>query len=525
MLGFTTLLLVGATVAGLVVQRTVLLRQLETDVAARLDQERAELSRLADGIDPATGEPFGRDVIAIFDTFLARNVPDRDEAFLTIVDGAAHRSTSDLAEIEEIDERIEGWSNLTEGERGTISTAAGPVRYIAVPLAADGDSQGVFVAANFIDAQRRSIDDHLRVQALVVAVVVTLAIGIAWITAGRLLRPLRSVTATARTITETGLDRRIEVETDDEVAELAATFNQMLDRLEAAFAAQRTFIDDAGHELRTPITVIMGQLEVMGDDPDDRERTLAVVDDELQRMSRMVEDLLLLAKAEQPDFVQTEPVELSDFTTEILVKARTLGDRAWRLDECAAGIVHLDPQRLTQAMLNLARNAVEHTDADTEVAIGSQRLPGQVRLWVRDQGPGIDPEDQQRIFDRFARGRFARRSSDGAGLGLAIVTAVAEGHGGVVRLESRPGDGARFELRLPVDPVTPDELTDHPDLGDTGEVRRLGEDGPGASHDLGDTGAESRDPTAELDRHDHLDPTVEAPPALDPTTETDLRRT
>jgi two-component system OmpR family sensor kinase len=456
-LGFATLLLVGATGLGLVAQRTVLYRNLDADVAARLDQERAELSRLADGIDPATGEPFGTDVAAIFDTYLARNVADRDEAFLTIVDGKVYRSTAAPASVNDVDGLIEGWAALEEGERGSFESDAGLVRYVAVPLASDGTTHGVFVAAMFIEPDRKAIDDHLRVQALVVAVVVALAIGVAWVTASRLLRPLRAVTAAARTITETGLDRRIDVDSDDEVGELAVTFNQMLDRLQAAFAAQRTFIDDAGHELRTPITVIMGQLELMGDDPGDRARTLAVVDDELQRMSRMVDDLLLLAKAEQPDFVEREPVELSDFTTELLVKARTLGDRGWRLDECAVGMVDLDPQRLTQAMLNLARNAVEHTDPGTEVAIGSARLPGEVRLWVRDAGAGVAVEDEERIFGRFSRGGAARRRSDGAGLGLAIVTAVAEAHEGRVVLDNRPGEGARFELRLPVLLPEPDE--------------------------------------------------------------------
>lgn len=484
-LGFAALLLVGATGIGLVAQRTVLYRNLDVEVADRLDQERAELHRLADGIDPATGEPFGTDVRAIFDTFLARNVPDRDEAFLTIVDGEVYRSTTAPVSVDTVDGLIDGWAALEEGERGSIDTDAGPVRYVAVPLASNGETHGVFVAAMFIEPERQSIDDHLRVQALVVAIVVAVAIGVAWVTASRLLRPLRAVTDAARTITETGLDRRIEVDSDDEVGELAVTFNQMLDRLEAAFAAQRTFIDDAGHELRTPITVIMGQLELMGDDPDDRARTLAVVDDELQRMSRMVEDLLLLAKAEQPDFVEREPVELSDLTAELLVKSRTLGDRSWHLDETAVGTVDLDAHRVTQAVLNLARNAVEHTDVGTEVAIGSRLVPGELRLWVRDEGAGVAVDDEERIFGRFARGTSARRRSDGAGLGLAIVTAVAEAHGGRVVLDNRPGEGARFELRLPVSTLDPDLDDD------------LATDAPGA-----------HDPTPA----DHLDRNDPAPP-------------
>jgi signal transduction histidine kinase len=140
------------------------------------------------------------------------------------------------------------------------------------------------------------------------------------------------------------------------------------------------------------------------------------------------------------------------------MKARSLGDRKWRVDETADAIVELDPQRLTQAMLNLARNAVEHTGPGTSVTIGSRVTDGRVQLWVRDDGPGIAPTDHERIFERFARGRHSRRRSDGAGLGLAIVAAVAEGHGGHVVLESEPGEGATFTLDLPMArPVDADE--------------------------------------------------------------------
>lgn len=449
MLGFAAVLLVGAAVGGLAVQRAVLLRRHDVAVNEMLEQERAELERLATGRDPATGEPFAGDVRSIFEVFLARNVPASGEAFITFVDGRPHSRTPAPLQLDRSPVLVERWAGLERGQRGEISTEAGPVKYLAVPLASGGETRGVFVAVNFLQAERDAIDADLRVQAMVVAAAVALATAIAWFTAGRLLRPLHSVTDAARTITESDLSRRIPVETDDEVGDLAQTFNQMLDRLEAAFAGQRAFIDDAGHELRTPITVIMGQLELMGDDPDDRRRTLAVVNDELGRMARIVEDLLVLAKSEQPDFVRTEPVELSDFTTEVFVKARLLGDRDWRFDGSAVGLVDADPQRLTQALLNLARNAVEHTTDGTTVGIGSERRGDEVVFWVRDQGPGIPAVDQERIFERFARGVGARRRSEGAGLGLAIVRAVAAGHGGRAVVHSKPDEGARFEVVLP----------------------------------------------------------------------------
>lgn len=453
-LGFSAALLVAASAVGVVVQRAVLLQRLDREVAASLEQERAEIERLAAGRNPATGQPFAGDVRAIFDTFLRRNVPGEGEVYITFVDGAPYASSAPPEDVRlDRDPGLaERWASLGTGEAGTIETEAGPVEYLAVPLRSRNQTAGVFVVANFLRGEREEIDDSIRAEAAVSAGVLLVTIGAAWVIAGRLLRPVRQLTETARAITDTDLTARIPVEGDDEVAELARTFNQMLDRLAAAFAAQRAFVDDAGHELRTPITVVRGHLELMGDDPEDRRDTVALVTDELDRMARIVDDLLVLAKSEQPDFLQPRPVELGDFTTELLAKARALGDRAWRLDRTAAGTFRADPQRLTQAVLNLARNAVEHTGPGAEIALGSSRHDGAVRLWVRDAGPGVAPEDRERIFERFARGRGGPRRSEGAGLGLSIVRAIAGAHQGRVELDTRPGEGATFTLVLPGPP-------------------------------------------------------------------------
>jgi signal transduction histidine kinase len=282
--------------------------------------------------------------------------------------------------------------------------------------------------------------------------ILVVATAAAWFVAGRLLRPVRQLTEAAEAISDTDIDRRIPVVGHDEIARLTHRFNEMLDRLSSAFAIQRAFVDDAGHELRTPITVVRGHLELMGSDPKDRAETVSLVTDELDRMSRIVEDLLVLATAEQPDFLVPDVVEVADLTTEIVVKARALGDREWHLDSCATGEIEADRQRLTQAMLNLARNAHEHTPLDAEVGIGSDWADGAIRFWVRDRGPGVSPEDRERIFERFARGGSGRGRSEGAGLGLAIVRSIAEAHGGRVALSSRPGDGATFTIVLPVRP-------------------------------------------------------------------------
>jgi len=247
------------------------------------------------------------------------------------------------------------------------------------------------------------------------------------------------------------------VEGDDELAELGRTFNAMLDRLQAAFDAQKDFVSDAGHELRTPITIIRGHLELLGDDPGERRETVELVCDELDRMSRFVDDLLLLAQAEQADFIQLGEVDLDALTEELLAKAGALAPREWHLQANGIGRLQADRQRLTQALMQLAQNAVQHTQEGDRIALGSALQDGHARLWVADTGPGVPVAERERIFDRFARGSGARRSQ-GAGLGLAIVRAIAEAHGGRVDLQStRPDAGATFIVTIPTHAPTAQE--------------------------------------------------------------------
>ena len=180
-----------------------------------------------------------------------------------------------------------------------------------------------------------------------------LAAGGAWVVAGRILRPVRDVAVTAQGITETDLSRRISVDgrPADELTDLALSVNAMLDRRESGVAGQRRFLDDAGHELRTPITIVRGHLDVLDPgDPADVRETVALVDDELDRMNRIVSDLLLLARAEQPEFVRPQPVDVAALTTVVFDNVRRLGDRDWVLETSARADALLDPQRVTQAL-------------------------------------------------------------------------------------------------------------------------------------------------------------------------------
>ncbi len=446
------LVMTVATLVSVLLVRQVLLAGIDDRIDADLVQESRELQRLAyRGIDPETGEPFGQHVRRIFDTFLARNVPARNEALLTFVNGEPYvRSRNVLPYRLDNDEvLVERWASITETDAGSVETPGGTVRYLAVPILTRGESQGVFVAAVFRDLEVESIGTAMRAAALVGLGAVVIGSVLAFVLARRILRPVQAVEATARTISESDLSRRIEVKGDDEVAHLAETFNDLLERLDRAFATQRAFVDDAGHELRTPITIVRGQLELLSDDPDQRRRAIELATGELDRMSRMVNDLLLLAKAERPDLFDFDLVDVGQLTREVAEKGAMLGKRRWQLDAVAEGGLVGDRQRLSQALIELMKNAVDHTETGDEIGVGSLISDGRARFWVRDTGPGIAAEMREHIFERF--GRAGPRRPEGAGLGLSIAREIAEGHGGGIDVESELGRGSTFSLEVPVD--------------------------------------------------------------------------
>lgn len=449
--------LAAAISAAVLVNRQVLIAGIDTRIDEALVQESDELRRLARGRDPTTGEPFGNRVDRIFQVFLQRNVPTRNETFVTFVRGRPfERSFGEpIYRLDQDPRLVDRWGAVTRTDRGSVSTPAGTVEYLAVPVKTGGSTRGVFVAAIFRDLELADISPAIWGTAGVGLATLLVGSLLAWRVAEGVLRPVRGVTETAEAISTSELTRRIDVEGHDEISRLATTFNEMLDRLEEAFRAQRQFVDDAGHELRTPITIIRGHLEVADVDPDERAKTTALVMDELDRMSRIVNDLLLLAKVKQPDFLELDTVDLSSLTKDLHAKATALGPREWRLEDVGRGLIVADRQRITQAIMQLAQNATEHTTPGAEIALGSAVVDGTASLWVRDTGPGIPPEDQDRIFQRFARTGGGRRGSSGAGLGLAIVRAIAEAHYGRVELESRPGVGAKFAVVIPVDQPPP----------------------------------------------------------------------
>jgi len=273
----------------------------------------------------------------------------------------------------------------------------------------------------------------------------------------RVSRPLRRMAAVAAQVDAGDLHPRIH-DLDSQGGEmrvLAVAFNHMLDRLTEAFAGQRAFVADASHELRTPLTVIGGQLEVLAaqSNPPGEEvrRVERLVRAEIARVSRLVDDLLLLAKAEQTQFLRLQPIDLPVYVKELWDGMSLIADRRFELGPVPAGILRADPDRLAQALRNLLRNAAEHTQPGGTIELGTRECPdGRVQIWVDDDGPGIAPAERDRVFNRFHRADVARaRTAGGTGLGLAIVRAIADAHGGRVWAADSPLGGARVVIELP----------------------------------------------------------------------------
>ena len=282
-----------------------------------------------------------------------------------------------------------------------------------------------------------------------------LAIGV--LLAAGFVRPLRRMARIAARVDAGDLSPRMDYRgARNETRILADAFDHMLDRLEEAFARQRAFISDASHELRTPLTAIRGQLEVLArrEHPDAAEirRVQGLVQAEVDRMTRLTEDLLLLAHTDESRFIRREAIELEPFLRDLVESAQPTADRVFRLDAEVPGILNADRDRLAQALRNLLRNAVEHTQPGGRVELGARAAAGgRVQLWVDDDGPGHPSRPSASASSTASTGptRRARAAPGGTGLGLAIVRAIVDAHGGRVWAAQAPLGGARVAIELP----------------------------------------------------------------------------
>ena len=282
-----------------------------------------------------------------------------------------------------------------------------------------------------------------------------------WLMTNRAMSPLATVTRTASEITRADdLSRRIPVlsKRKDEVGQLINTFNQTLERMEELFLSQRRFVADVGHELRTPLTAIKGNADLM--------RRVGLTDDhaldsmvkEIDRLIRMVGDLLLLAQAESGNLpLDLQVVELDTILLEVCQQAYVLtkDKKQLRIGEIDQVLVKGDQDRLKQVMLNLISNAIKYSGEDGEIEVRLGKRDGAAYLAIQDDGPGISEEDQERIFERFYRAeksrfRFAEDDGKGFGLGLSIAYWIVYNHGGKIEVDSNVGEGSTFTVRLPL---------------------------------------------------------------------------
>jgi two-component system OmpR family sensor kinase len=454
-MGWLLLLMAVVLAAICLVTRNLLRQQAYDHVNNALEQEATEYTKVARSGHNEVTDAQITSVRQLLNEHLALQFPDDDEVIVGWVRDAETNTLllgrDDPVPQDEHDDLVD--QILAEPlASGTLMTSAGQMQWVKVITTGQTPEagEGAYIVGYVVERDLAEVDATIRTLALVSLLGLVFAGGAAWIVAGQILSPVRLVRQAAAVITEQDLTRRIPVDGRDDIAALADQFNSMLDRLEHAFGTQREFLDDASHELRTPITIVRGHLELMDtadSDPAERAEVVRLCTDELDRMSRIVDDLLVLAKAERPDFVRPEPVELAELTSDVDAKVRALGDRDWRLEGIGTGIVLVDSQRVTQAVVQLAQNAVQHTRPGDRILIGSALHGDRVSFWVTDTGPGVSQAEISVIFERFTRGVSGHRS--GAGLGLAIVRAIAEAHRGAVRVMSTPGQGATFGIELP----------------------------------------------------------------------------
>jgi heavy metal sensor kinase len=280
-----------------------------------------------------------------------------------------------------------------------------------------------------------------------------------WLLAGRALRPIDELTRRAQQISAHDLRQRLNLDQDDELGRMAATFDDMIVRLEEAFARQKRFTSDASHELRTPLTVMQAELGLALARPRSAEeyrQTLVSMDEEVNRLSSIVNDLLMLTRIDvDPAGIPHEPVALHELLMGLVGRVRAIAaerDIAVSTDHLEPVTVVGDPTRLRQLFTNLLDNALTYTQPGGRVTLRLERTRDGARISVSDTGIGIAAEDLPRIFERFYRADEARaQNPHGTGLGLAISQSVAQAHRGEITVQSAPGAGTTFTVLLPVD--------------------------------------------------------------------------
>ena len=341
----------------------------------------------------------------------------------------------------------------TRAGLSTVAVAeAGDMRVLTQPIAYRARRVGTLRIADPLTSVERAQTGLRHTFLIVGAVAVALAAAAGIGLASLIASPLRRIARVAAAVDAGELSIRAgPIPARGEVRILSDAFDHMLDRLERSFKRQRDFVSDASHELRTPLSVLRAQVELLARETDERTRQegTATLLRRLDELDRVVGDMLTLASAEAGQLIEPRPIDLRDFFDDLRRDLPLFGERVFQL-EAADGTLEADPDRLTQVLRNLVRNSVTHTGPGDRVSISARASDSHLEISVSDEGPGIPPDQLEQIFERFRRLDQSRsRDQGGSGLGLAIARAITEAHGGTIRAESGPGQGATFRIVLP----------------------------------------------------------------------------
>lgn len=444
------LAVVGATVY--LVERAVSLEAIDGRLHDNLESARVIVEA---GAEDAQGQPTGSwtDAEQALRAVVQRMSPDDNTGVIGILNGRPALEPGIPLDLTLTDapgfvpyvvSRVTGDAPVV----GTYAEEGVVWQFLAVPIVVDGatGSDAIFAMAYDVTAELAEINSTAQAYLIAAAAALIVIAVVATVVATRLLRPIRQMRETAERVSAQALSERLPIQGRDDVSELAETMNDMLDRLDDAMDSQRQLLSDVGHEMKTPITIVRGNLEVMDpDDPDDVRATRALVIDELERMDLLVQDLSAAAALHGPRPVVTSRVDAGELLTQIVRKAQAIDGADVSAGPAVDVVTALDPGRITQAMLQLTQNAVTHGGGRIE--IGSRVAGDMLELTVRDHGPGVPDAEKSGVFERFRRLSTDRA---GSGLGLSIVQVIARAHGGAARVEDAPGGGAIFVVAVPL---------------------------------------------------------------------------
>ena len=451
-LGWVLLPLLVALLATYFSSAFLLKNSVSVQIDEQLRQEARELTFLAErAINPESGTKYSsaRDLLEIY---IRGSVPAQDETIFVMLEGSVTERSSGrtLPRLDQNEEFVNRISQLSDPLVDSFGESGEEVRFIAVPINGATD-KGHMVAAIYVEQKYQAVNTTLGQLALLIFFAFAFAVAVGWFVAGRILLPIQQLAKLTRGISDaTTQERLLESNQNSEISDIAQDFNRMLDRTSAAFASQKGFVDDAGHELKTPLTIIRGHLDLLRTSPSETKSSMAIIEDEVLRMTRIVKDLQMLTKSSETSFIQPALLETSEIIDEVFVKSSPLATRKWSIVSPVLGEIYIDRQRMVQALIQLVDNAIKHTREGDSISIGCRTDDNSIEFFVGDSGPGIPVEARSKVQERFVRGAWTSQDTDGSGLGLAIVDAIARGHKGSVIIGTSELGGAEVGISIPI---------------------------------------------------------------------------